>query len=352
MTAQTESELRLVDLVGAFATAGELGRGQPVGHLARVCWLSQRIGEEMKLSESTLTDLYYTSLLAHIGCTAGASEFATFLMSDELVAQHDVFLCDPDNLRQVLAWLARHTATGRSRPIRAGLFARALLGADKAIGGAESGCEDVGARIAERLGMSEVVRGGVYNICETWGGKGPRHQKGESIPLVARIVGAAMIIEVLLTEFGASEGREAVRRRRGRSLDPTVVDAFTAIAERSEFMAALEAGGTWEWVRSHDRSSRVADERSIEAAALAFADFGDLKSSGYAAHSRATAALAERIAERLGCSPADVTLARRAALVHAAGHAGVARAIEQERAAAAELFLQEPGSGVEAFALQ
>src|SRR5678815_1908478 len=67
-----------------------------------------------------------------------------------------------------------------------------------------------------------------------------------------------------------------------------------------------------------------ADFRSTKSAiAIAIADFVDLKSARTAAHSRATADPAARMARSLGMPDAEVTLCRRAALVHDLGQVGV-----------------------------
>lgn len=40
---------RLAELLSAFAIAGDLGRGQPIGHLFRTCFIAMRVAQEMKL---------------------------------------------------------------------------------------------------------------------------------------------------------------------------------------------------------------------------------------------------------------------------------------------------------------
>ena len=114
-------------------------------------------------------------------------------------------------------------------------------------------------------------------------------------------------------------------KRRDKSMAPDVVDAFVEVSLDPGFTTRIDEEGSWEWVRDAEpgAKSRFLTEAELDEAALAIADFGDLKGPGFAAHSRATGSLAEAIAKRLHLSDPEVTLTRRAALVHTVGHAGV-----------------------------
>jgi DNA-binding CsgD family transcriptional regulator len=64
-------------------------------------------------------------------------------------------------------------------------------------------------------------------------------------------------------------------------------------------------------------------EARLEDVALAFADFADLKSAYSAGHSRRVSELSERLARRLALAEPEVTVVRRAALMHDVGLAAV-----------------------------
>lgn len=65
-------------------------------------------------------------------------------------------------------------------------------------------------------------------------------------------------------------------------------------------------------------TNQIAEQR-FDDLAEAFADFVDLKSPFFAAHSRRVARIAEQIALLMHCSPAEATEVRRAALMHDLG---------------------------------
>jgi HD-GYP domain-containing protein (c-di-GMP phosphodiesterase class II)/DNA-binding CsgD family transcriptional regulator len=111
-----------------------------------------------------------------------------------------------------------------------------------------------------------------------------------------------------------------------------VADAFLSLAGDEVFWDKLDADDPWSAVLAIEVPGprRFIDERDLDGVCLAFADFIDLKSGRPAAHSRRTAAVAEAIARRLGKPEEEVTLARRAALVHNLGQVAVPSAILQK----------------------
>ena len=53
------------------------------------------------------------------------------------------------------------------------------------------------ADLADQLGLGLDVRGALQHTFERWDGKGPGKVSGEQIPLSARLVGLADIVEVV-----------------------------------------------------------------------------------------------------------------------------------------------------------
>jgi leucyl aminopeptidase len=150
--------LRAAEPLLPFAAAGELGRGQPEGHVLRTCAVAMHVADVMGLPPAERADVYFTALLVHAGCTAGSAQFAAFIASDELQAQRDLCLCDTDNTAQVLGWLRRNVAPAAPLPARLGRLLQALFTAESVMGDVDRGCSDVGARSAARL---KGARGGV-----------------------------------------------------------------------------------------------------------------------------------------------------------------------------------------------
>lgn len=318
------ADIRLAELLGSLSFAGDLGRGQSMGHVLRTTRIAMALAERLGVPSAQLADVYFTALLVHAGCTAGAAECAAFLASDELSAQKDFCLCDPSNLSQMLGWMKRNVAKGQPLPARTARMLQLMARGEQCFRDVDQGCSEVGSRIASRLGLSEGTQVGLYHICESWSGKGPHKLKGEDIPLSGRIVNAAMILEVFVSERGVSAAKEAARVRKGKSFDPQVAAAADGLCDDLAFWEALRQDEDWSSVLDLEPgSARLVSESHLDDFALALADIVDLKSPLASAHSRETAALAERLAVRLQLSPEDVTLTRRAALVHDVGMVAV-----------------------------
>lgn len=67
--------------------------GQPLEHVLRQCIIALRIDERLRLDEEERAVLYYTALLAYVGCHVDAHEQAKWL-GDDLVAKGDARLSD------------------------------------------------------------------------------------------------------------------------------------------------------------------------------------------------------------------------------------------------------------------
>jgi HD-GYP domain-containing protein (c-di-GMP phosphodiesterase class II) len=313
----------VLDLLGCFAVAGELGRGQPAGHVSRTAAIAVAIADALDLDEAARSDVFQAGLLIHAGCTAGVSEVAAVLLCDELAVQRDVCLCDPANELEVIRVLLRHAgrsagSTGRLR----GIVRLATSGA-KAMHEMEAGCSEVGPRIAARLGMPAGTVDALTNICETWNGKGPHKRRGEEIPLVARIVNAAMTVEVFLSSSGPESALQAIRKRRGRSLDPAIADVLTALLADPSFIARVDQAREWGALNTLEpQPAATISVDDLDVLTLACADLADLKGPGSAAHSRRVGELAEAVMLRLG-NRSDSALARRAGHVHAIGQVAI-----------------------------
>jgi HD-GYP domain-containing protein (c-di-GMP phosphodiesterase class II) len=224
----------------------------------------------------------------------------------------------------MFGWLIRHIAPEAPMAERARRLIGVLKQSDRAFAEIEFGCSDVGSRIAGRLGMSARTRESLFYICETWNGRGPRKARGEAIPLPARVVNASMVAEVFFSARGKDEALAVAGRRRGKSLDPSAVDALLATSSDDQFWHELGRQDLWTSVLEIEPGPpRYVREAELDNAALALADFAGLKSTSAPAHSRAVADVAEAMARRMRLVPDEVALVRRAALVHAVGLAGV-----------------------------
>ncbi|MDQ6670131.1 MAG: HD domain-containing protein, partial [Chloroflexota bacterium] len=180
---------------------------------------------------------------------------------------------------------------------------------------------ETAARLARRLDRSTGVQDALRFVFEQWNGTGPYARRAESIPLVSRIIYATIFLEIMHQLGGREAAISLARGRRGKTLDPDVIDAFLLVASRPDFWRGLEEESVWSLVREMEPDSpyRYLGAERIDEVARAFADFADLKSIYSAGHSRRVAALAERTAARLQLPHEHVGTIRRAALMHDLG---------------------------------
>jgi HD-GYP domain-containing protein (c-di-GMP phosphodiesterase class II)/DNA-binding CsgD family transcriptional regulator len=304
-----------------------------MGHVLRTTRIAMALADRLGVPSSQLDDVYFTALLLHASCTAGSADFAAFLASDEISAQHDFFLCDPNNQAQLFGWLRRNVASGQPLPARTLRMLRLMSRGEAAFQEVDRGCSDVGSRIAARLGLSEATQLSLYHICETWNGKGPHRISGLEIPLSGRIVNVSMILEIFFSDRGVAAARQAAAVRSGKSFDPGIAGAAIALCDDAAFWEQLGAEEPWGSVLELEPPPlQHVDEAGLDDFAYALADIVDLKSTAAATHSRRTAEVAEAIAMRLRLTPEDVALIRRAALVHDVGLVTVPSFLLQDKA--------------------
>src|SRR5688572_10842260 len=224
--------------------------GQPPEDAIRSCLLATNLARKMELDERDVGDIYYVTLLQHVGCTAYAHETAALLGGDDIAVRAGGAKVDFANPRETLPFLLFElgksaTSLGRARVVIAAIsqgqkFDRELH---------RSNCE-VATQMARRLGLGTGVQGGLNEIYERWDGKGyPRKLSGEDIALPARFAQAASQ-GALFGRLGGSElAVEVVGRRAGSALDPSVAQAFvscgrellTEITSTDASVAVIEA---------------------------------------------------------------------------------------------------------------
>jgi HD-GYP domain-containing protein (c-di-GMP phosphodiesterase class II) len=324
-TNQSDTRLRMAELLASLSLAIDLGVGQPMEWVLRSCLLAVRLSDALGLNECDRHDAYYLSLLRHIGCTATASGDAA-LFGDELTVAEGMTM-DMDDMAQVMSFVFRHVAKGQ------GFFARARAIAGMMAAGSEGAtlnhtahCE-IAVRVAETLGCSSAIQRGLWQIYERWDGKGtPKHFKGEDLALPVRVIQLAQDAATFYQMGGVELAVAMARARSGRYFDPTIVDTFCRVAP--DLLPSLAAESTWQTVLECEPGAPVwLSGRQIDTAVEVVADFTDLKSPFTVAHSRSVAALAAVAAEQCGLPSSEVVAVRRAALVQDLGRVGVSAGI-------------------------
>ena len=79
------SRLRLADLLAGLSIVVDLGYGLPMETAMRSCVVGTDLARRMGLSEREAADVFYVSLLLHVGCLAYSHETAAWFGDDAAV---------------------------------------------------------------------------------------------------------------------------------------------------------------------------------------------------------------------------------------------------------------------------
>ena len=322
--------VRLADLLAAVSVATDLGNGQEPEKAIRACLVATAPARRMGTPEAEVSDVYYTALLRHLGCTATAHEEA-WLVGDELAVRPAAERADFGNPREAFALLllvGRGTGAGRVRHLVRSL--RSGREGDQAILGAV--CE-VGARLAERLGLGPGVRDGLSKSFERWDGGGvPKGLAGEGICLPARLAEVGHQVVIFDRLGGPESALAAIRRRAGGWFDPGAAETFVRFG--AGILGETGSRDVWEAVlEAEPGPRRTIGTEGLDGLARALADMVDLKSPFLLGHSGEVAAPSERAAGALGFGPEAVAGLRQAALLHDLGRVAVSNRIWEKPAA-------------------
>src|SRR5690606_30941211 len=186
----------------------------------RACLVATDLARALDLPERDVQDVYYCTLMQHLGCTAPAHETA-YLFGDDLSVTRRAERADERNPREALALLALVGAGTGSHRLRhaARMIATGRAGNRQIL---RSVCE-VGARLAERLRLGPGVRQGLFHAVEAWDGRhGVHGLAGEDVALPARISVVATQAVIFDRLGGADAAVEITRQRAGGWFDPEV----------------------------------------------------------------------------------------------------------------------------------
>ncbi len=320
MPEATAEPLRLAELLVPLSLMTDLGMGAPDEEAARACLVATGLARWLSLPEATVADVYYTTLLKHLGCTATAHEEAAHLGGDELATRPLFSRTDERRPGEMLSLLA---SIGSDRPPRE----RARIVANT-VGGVRWGADvqravcEVASLAAARLGMPEAVQTALGQTFERWDGKGPNKRRENDIALAARLAAVASRAVAHQALGGADAAVRSVRQSAGGWFDPEIARAFTECGR--QLLADLDGCDPLQAaIDSEPRPVRRVAPRDVEGIARAFADIADLKSTFTLGHSTGVERLVARSAEAVGLDEREASDLRLAALLHDLGRAGV-----------------------------
>jgi HD-GYP domain-containing protein (c-di-GMP phosphodiesterase class II) len=334
----TVTGVRLAEVVAALSLATDLGMGHPLEYALCSCVLAVRLGEALGLDEEGLREVYYQALLRYIGCNAEVHVLGAFI-GDELALRHDFAQIDAGQQRAVMQLMLRYmrAANAGGSPLHmAKSIAHGLLTMPGQMKPFFAGHCEVAERLAERLGFGPNIRAALGQLYERWDGKGmPNGLKGEAVLPAVRVVALAQDMITFHRLGGQDAAVATAKERSGGAYDPRMAECFCKHA--AMLLADLDAEPSWDAVIALEPGERRAlSGAEFDAACAAMADFGDLKSAYTLTHSSGVARLAAEAARRARLPDADVTLVRRAGLLHDIGRVGVSVSVWEKPGAFTE----------------
>lgn len=315
-------EIRLAELVALLSLGTDLGLGQPMEHAMRQCLIALRLADRLELDQQSRGVVFYAGLLAWVGCHTDAYEQAKWF-GDEIEWKYE------GKQGNTVTMLRR---LGAGRP----LLERVRLAVDFL----RTGVRDLNDmltnhylatdELAARLDLGQGVRDCLAQTFERWDGRGPLRLYRQQVLLTSRLVSFADVISVFHRSRGIDAAIAVAKSRSGSQFDPALVKLFCR--ESRVLLDGIDAPNAWDAIISAEPVLATAvGEPALDRALEAIADFADLKSPWTIGHSRAVAELAAAAATEYGMPAAEVTLVRRAALVHDLGHLGVPNSIWDKR---------------------
>lgn len=320
----------LTDVLAALSFALDLTEGQPMGHSLRANLISMELASRLDLPMQLRRDLYYAALLKDAGCSSNAAAVFEMFGSSDIEAKRARMTTDWSNDVRAALYAFEHAAPGASWFERAKRVATlAKMGPRSAARLVQVRC-DRGAEIVLQLGFGHGAANGVRALEEHWDGHGhPQGLKGEQIPVVARVLGLAQILEVFNAEGGPYAALALVRRRSGKWFDPTIVEACRGLEPMLARWASLTTSELRDEVSENEpgHASLLAGTATLRRVAHVFAGIVDAKSPFTGAHSQRVAELSVAVATHLGWSQERIEEARSAALLHDLGKLSVPNSI-------------------------
>jgi hypothetical protein len=219
----TTARLRLADLIAALSQVTDLGMGQPPEDAVRSCLLATSLARRMDVSERDVGDIYYTTLLQHIGCTAYAHETAALFGGNDVAVRAGGAKIYFGDQREGLPYLLFELGKGATPLVRAQAVITAISKGQRIDEELfRANCE-VAVRVSQRLGLGTGVQRGLNEIYERWDGKGnPRKLAGDDTASPARFAQVASQA-ILFGRLGGPElAAEVIGRRAGIALDPSI----------------------------------------------------------------------------------------------------------------------------------
>ncbi len=190
--AAPDDHIRLAELMAALSLATDLGLGRPLEDELGVCLSALELAERLGCTPEESSDVYYVALLVHVGCTAAAPDFASWVGGDEIHFLSGVEVLGPASEPvESVRYLVRRLADDRPLPERARLVGKQLVGGQKLFELAAAHMCEGGRLLARGLHLPDEVARALGQVTTRWDGKGIPGDAGEEISRPLRIVRVA-----------------------------------------------------------------------------------------------------------------------------------------------------------------
>ncbi len=324
------SSVGLTTILAGLSHALDLTEGHPRGHAERACRIAQSLAAVIGLDDETRCDLVHATLLKDAGCSSNALRVYELFGGPEHGVKRAVWERDWRNYGEQLRYALQWTERGGS-PVRRfrKLATLAAVGPQGARELFQIRCAR-GAEIARRIGCGPHVAQAIHDMDEHWDGGGhPRGLRGPEIPLLARVMGLAQVMEIFWGLGGPAGAIGVARSRCHTWFDPDLVRAAEAISGDTSL---------WEDLFAPDLCSRILaqmpegrgvpiDDERLDMVSAAFAMIIDGKSPYTFDHSTRVADYAVSIGRQMSMTAAQLRRLRRAGLVHDLGKLTVPNSI-------------------------
>ena len=296
-------------------------------HMIRACLIALRLAESAALDDAERGVVYYSGLLAWVGCHTDAYEQAKWL-GDDLAAKRDAhYGYDFGKAGPAAAFLVKHVG-GAGLPLRQRMRTGVefIGGGRRALAALAENHYLATDELAANLGLGEQVRASLKQSYERWDGKGACGLRGDQIAMSSRLINLADVVEVFRRTGGIDAAIAVARERSGTQFDPDLVDVFCQQAPL--IFGDLDAATGWDLVIGSEPSlATVVSGTDLDSALSAVGEFAELKSPWLMGHARGVASLVTEAGRASGLPREDLSRLSRAAFVHDIGRLGVSNAI-------------------------
>jgi len=305
----------------------DLGLGQPMEHMIRACLIALRLAESAAMDDADRGVVYYSGLLAWVGCHTDAYEQAKWLGDDLAVKRDAHYGYDLGKPAPAAGFLLKHVG-GAGLPVRqrARTGVQFLADGRRALAALAENHYLATDELAAALGLGEQVRASLKQSYERWDGKGAYGLRGDQIAMSSRLINLADVVEVFRRTGGVDAAVAVARERSGTQFDPDLVEMFCQRAPL--IFGDLDAAASWDLVIDAEPSLAAAvSGGELDDALAAIGEFAELKSPWLMGHARGVAELATEAGRSYGLPQAGNSSLRQAAFVHDIGRLGVSNTI-------------------------